>query len=160
MAEAREIAEAYVRAFHRRRTWRFPRLWFVRNDYRSGWMCYQWQTITYNELEPVVSGGKCFDIERVGLITGGYTRHYCHRSNPFGFVGGTVGTIDCCSVRIPRQVQHNWVAISAVKNETASIVDDVPYGSCTVYLDPWLANGPGVFSCGDHPQAQLRIRLN
>lgn len=97
LQEASEIAAAYKKIWESRKTWRHP----IRypNDYRSGWMCYQWQHWTYTDLLPTVSGGKCFDIQRVG------------RKNwiPPYRCKGKIG------YEIPghwTDVAHNWVAIT------------------------------------------------
>ncbi len=71
--EAHAIAQAYVQMFWNHRTIRCrlsPTRWFD-YDYRAGWLCYQWQTHTYNGLLPVVSRSNCFRMERVGSIESG-----------------------------------------------------------------------------------------
>ena len=131
LAEARQIADAYVGMFYRRRRLN-PRPF---GDYRSGWMCYQWQTLTFNELEDFVSGGKCFDMARVGSWT------YEQDDPPCDPCRGYVPVFPS---RVDVVIGHNWVAISAVRGKHGS--QRVPAGECTVYLDPWKNNSPCAFS--------------
>ncbi len=116
MDEAKAVSAAYVDMFHKTETRSFPRFGF-RDDHRRGWMCYQWQTHTFNALEPIVKKGKCFDIRRVGLVA---------------------GTGDKTSL------EHNWVAISSIK-KVRKVTDRTAAGKCTVYLDPWMGNGPEAY---------------
>lgn len=75
LSEAATLARAFVRVFEvmQKARWR-PGDWLT-GDYNYGWLCYQWQTIIYNHMQPVVARTACFDIERVGLIKGEYLRH-------------------------------------------------------------------------------------
>jgi len=125
--------------FHEKKTWRLPRLrgssWT--GDYRSGWMCYQWQTHTYNALEPIVKAGKCFDIRRVGLVT-------YHEGTQATYIPWADGNM----VYVPESppfytLDHNWVAISAVRK--SGMREASPAGKCTVYLDPWKGGASGVY---------------
>ncbi len=117
MDEAKAVSAAYVDMFHKTETWSFPRFGF-RDDHRRGWMCYQWQTHTFNALEPIVKNGKCFRIVPVGLVTS---------------AGGN------------DTLQHNWVAVTAGQKTDAGPYSSVPASSCTVYLDPWMGNGPEAY---------------
>jgi hypothetical protein len=122
--------------FYEKKTWRAPRFGF-RNDYSNGWMCYQWQTYTYNALEPIVKGGKCFNINRVGTV-----------ARNTGWFGGT-----------SLSLENNWIAITArgLPGEKGGALSSVPAGPCTVYLNPWQGNGPAAFQFsngaygGGHP---------
>lgn len=119
MAESAEIANAYVDAYYKERSWSIPRI-VVRDDYRAGRLCYQWQTITFNAVKSIVRKGKCFEIDRVGSVT----------------ANGTSTTL-----------QHNWIAISAEKQgDNGQETRRAPIGKCTAYLDPWWAASPAVYN--------------
>jgi len=140
LAEAATIARAYVDMFYAKTTWRLrPGAWLF-GDYRHGWMCYQWQTHTYNALQPVVSAGKCFDIRRVGLVT----HHYVPAADFTHFIGAGFVVTEHMEAKSWYTLDHNWVAISAVRKIGTSR-DAAPAGECTVYLDPWLGGEAGVY---------------
>ena len=146
LAEIAAIAEAYVSMFEEKKRGQLPRL--GRNDYRNGWKCYHWQTLTYDAIAPVVSKGKCFDIARVGLIKympGSVTTYMLPTGT--GIPGPT------WTVREPsyRELQHNWVAISADQTCKCSS------GADTVYLDPWRGKGPEVFPSVGEVQHKCRL---
>jgi hypothetical protein len=133
-AEASRIGDAYVATVSDMKTSNPIHLW--QNDYRAGWMCYQWQTHTANALEPMIQGtpytdpSKYFRIYRVGQV----------KQN------GSTYTLE-----------HNWVAIT-VAPKANSLFGSVPANKNTVYLDPWMGNGtPAVYRFtgsgfeGNHP---------
>ena len=127
-AECSQIAVAYVKMFSENAT---------DNNYgdnRSGRMCYQWQTLTYNALAPIVQNSNYFQIERVGLVT-----------EPFGtsFGAGSLGEPESYSVALGATLQHNWVAISTAPAQL--VWQRTPPGRNTVYFDPWIGNGAVVF---------------
>ncbi len=126
LKEAHQIADAYVRVFYEERRQNPPWVIFkaifgLPNHYRWGLYCYQWQIILWNELEPYSrvhdETFKCFDIVRVGLL------------------GRDLGTL---------KLQHNWIAISTAYS-TTNQSGRAPAGGCTVYLDPWMGNGPQAY---------------
>ena len=118
MEEVKNITDAYVDMFLSNRTWQFPRFGLT-NDLRHGLMCYQWQALTYNALDQIVKKGKCFRIARVGTVE---------------VSGGK------------KELTHNWVAITAFQNRcNPPLWFSVPASDCTVYLDPWIGEGPGAY---------------
>ncbi len=147
-AECSQIAVAYVNMFSQNETWRLRP-----GNYNSGQMCYQWQTLTANALEPIVQNSNYFYIARVGLVT----------QSPLTAPGlGSLGEPEPSSFAEPPGplvLQHNWVAISTTP-PGRSVWQVTPPGPSTLYFDPWIGNGPVVFRYtgtgntgyeGDHP---------
>ena len=116
LAEAKVISAAYEKMFYDKETTSFPRFG-IRDDYRRGWMCYQWQSHTYYALSSIVKSGKCFDIQRVGYV-----------SSKNGI----------------SELAHNWVAISTIMDKSSRF-SLARSGKSTVYLDPWIGNGPEAY---------------
>jgi RHS repeat-associated protein len=135
IAEAKAIAIAYVDMFYKEQTISRPIL--TQNDYRCGWMCYQWQTHTFNALEPVVTKGKCFNISRVGLIQLKLHLVPHHCGGPGTGFTRYERVVECI-------LAHNWVAITASGQE-GGIFTKVPTNKCTVYLDPWKGESPKAY---------------
>jgi RHS repeat-associated protein len=46
------------------------------SDRRAGWMCYQWQAITYDALKDLINNSKCFSEARVGYVGGSGTLYH------------------------------------------------------------------------------------
>jgi hypothetical protein len=152
------IAQAYVKIVSEARTRRFWSSLSKNNDYRGGWMCYHWQTLVVNGLGPIMRRSECFRMFRVGLVKEVPDYTYIPRSTTMSSPFGPVVSWEKVYSGSHYELAHNWVAITAFRDETDSCIERAPLNGCTVYLDPWRANGNPeayVFSNGkwkdDHP---------
>jgi hypothetical protein len=114
--EAQAIANAYVNMFDNLKDeyhWHLP--W---SNYHAGRFCYQWQTLTYLTLKPLLDQSKCFKMHRVGNVSPG--KEKC--------------------------LEHNWIALTC-SSSPVPLRQVVAGGSSTVWLDPWWEGKPCVYTC-------------
>ena len=70
--EAGEIGEAIRKMFFEKRTFEICRplrtIFCGGSDYRAGWMCYQWQTFTWDAVKDLIAKSKCFSEQGLGML--------------------------------------------------------------------------------------------